>query len=55
MRERIFDPLGMRETNFHVPPGEIDRLPAFYFFNRRTSKLDFLPTWQTVHGSGLES
>lgn len=41
MRERIFDPLGMRETNFHVPPGEIDRLPAFYFFNRRTSKLYF--------------
>ena len=37
MRERIFDPLGMRDTAFHVPPGKIKRLPAFYFFNRHTN------------------
>ena len=41
MRERIFDPLGMKDTAFHVPPEKIDRLPAFYFFNRQTNKLDF--------------
>ena len=41
LRERIFDPLGMKDTAFHVPPEKIDRLPAFYFFNRQTNKLDF--------------
>jgi len=41
MRERIFDPLGMKDTAFHLPPEKIDRLPAFYFFNRQTNKLDF--------------
>lgn len=41
MRERIFDPLGMKDTAFHVPPEKIDRLPAFYFFNRETNTLDF--------------
>ncbi len=41
MRERIFDPLGMKDTAFHVPPEKIDRLPAFYFFNRQTNTLDF--------------
>jgi CubicO group peptidase (beta-lactamase class C family) len=41
LRERIFDPLGMKDTAFHVPPEKVDRLPAFYFFNRQTDKLDF--------------
>ena len=41
MRERIFDPLGMKDTAFYVPPEKIDRLPGFYFFNRQTNKLDF--------------
>lgn len=41
MRERIFDPLGMKDTAFHVPSGKIERLPAFYFFNRQTNKLEF--------------
>ncbi|HEX4207966.1 MAG TPA: serine hydrolase domain-containing protein [Ktedonobacteraceae bacterium] len=40
MRERIFDPLGMKDTAFHVPAEKIDRLPSFYFFNRQTNKLD---------------
>ena len=40
MRERIFGPLGMKDTEFHVPPEKIDRLAAFYFFNRQTNKLD---------------
>ncbi len=41
MRERIFDPLGMKDTAFYVPPEKIDRLPGFYFFNRQANKLDF--------------
>lgn len=41
MRERIFDPLGMKDTAFHVPPEKINRLPAFYFFNHEKNKLDF--------------
>jgi CubicO group peptidase (beta-lactamase class C family) len=41
LKERIFDPPGMRDTVFYVPPEKIDRLPTFYFFNRQTNKLDF--------------
>src|SRR4051794_21389364 len=41
MRERIFDPLGMKDTAFHLPAEKIGRLPAFYFFNRQMNKLDF--------------
>lgn len=40
MRERIFGPLGMKDTAFHVPSEKIDRLPTFYFFNRQKSTLD---------------
>ena len=40
MRERIFDPLGMKDMAFHVPPGKNERLPAVYSFNRETSRLD---------------
>jgi CubicO group peptidase (beta-lactamase class C family) len=40
LRERIFDPLGMKDTAFHVPPGKIDRLPEVYRFNHQTNTLD---------------
>ena len=30
LRERIFDPLGMPDTGFHVPVEELDRLPVCY-------------------------
>ena len=40
MRQRIFDPLGMKDTAFHVPSEKIERLPACYFFNRQTNTLD---------------
>jgi CubicO group peptidase (beta-lactamase class C family) len=36
LRERIFDPLGMKDTGFHVPADKIDRLPPLY-----------APDWQT--------
>jgi CubicO group peptidase (beta-lactamase class C family) len=40
LRERLFDPLGMKETGFHVPPEKIDRLPSCYFLNRKTNSLN---------------
>jgi CubicO group peptidase (beta-lactamase class C family) len=40
LRERIFDPLGMKDTAFHVPPEKINRLPGVYFFNRQANTLD---------------
>lgn len=30
LRDRIFDPLGMTDTGFHVPADKIDRLPPSY-------------------------
>lgn len=30
LRERIFDPLGMKDTGFHVPADQIHRLPPLY-------------------------
>jgi len=65
MRERIFDPLGMKDTAFHVPSEKIGRLPGFYFFNRQTSTLDLFdgvensawrhePTFESA-GGGLVS
>jgi CubicO group peptidase (beta-lactamase class C family) len=40
MRERIFDPLGMKDTGFYVPSEKIHRLPGAYFFNQQTKTLD---------------
>jgi len=40
MRERIFEPLGMKDTAFHVPPEKIGRLPGFYSFDRQTNRLE---------------
>ncbi|MFE0420994.1 serine hydrolase domain-containing protein [Streptomyces sp. NPDC058953] len=30
LRERVFEPLGMTDTGFHVPADKIDRLPPLY-------------------------
>lgn len=40
LRERIFDPLGMKDTAFHVPAEKADRLPGFYGFNQQTNALE---------------
>jgi len=40
LSDRIFDPLGMKDTAFHVPPEKIDRLPELYRFNHQTNTLD---------------
>jgi len=39
MRERIFEPLGMKDTGFRVPAGKANRLPGFYFFDRQSKTL----------------
>ena len=39
LRERIFDPLGMRDTGFHVPDVKLDRLATGYSIDRATQKL----------------
>jgi CubicO group peptidase (beta-lactamase class C family) len=38
LRERIFDPLGMKDTGFHVPADQIDRLPPSYAPDPRTGE-----------------
>jgi CubicO group peptidase (beta-lactamase class C family) len=35
-RERLFDPLGMNDTGFHVPPEKLDRLPPTYMADAET-------------------
>ncbi|MER6946798.1 serine hydrolase domain-containing protein [Nonomuraea sp. NPDC000554] len=38
LRERIFDPLGMKDTGFHVPADQIDRLPPLYVPDPQTGE-----------------
>jgi CubicO group peptidase (beta-lactamase class C family) len=40
MKERIFDPLGMTDTSFSIPPDKLDRLPMTYMKNFSTGQLD---------------
>jgi CubicO group peptidase (beta-lactamase class C family) len=44
MRERIFDPLGMKDTAFHVPAEKIDRLPRSISSIIRRTSWTFLTT-----------
>ncbi|WP_433191023.1 serine hydrolase domain-containing protein [Actinoallomurus sp. CA-150999] len=47
LRERIFDPLGMKDTGFHVPADKIDRLPPLYTPDPQTG--EFL-VWDEAEG-----
>ncbi|MDF2670016.1 MAG: serine hydrolase [Paenibacillus sp.] len=38
-RERIFDPLGMKDTGFHVPAHKLERLPPSYMTNPQNGEL----------------
>ena len=40
LRERIFAPLGMADTGFHVPPDKLDRLPSSYWTNFETGRFE---------------
>jgi CubicO group peptidase (beta-lactamase class C family) len=65
MHERIFEPLGMKDTAFHVASEGLDRLPPCYCFNRQTNKLEVFDdpassSWRSVPpsesgGGGLVS
>jgi CubicO group peptidase (beta-lactamase class C family) len=39
LRERIFEPLGMKDTAFHVPDDKVERLATCYRFDRRSGRL----------------
>lgn len=39
LREKIFEPLGMRDTGFQVPEAKLDRLPACYGTDMATGRL----------------
>ena len=40
LRERLFEPLGMKDTAFSVPASKMDRLPGCYQFNHDSQKLE---------------
>jgi CubicO group peptidase (beta-lactamase class C family) len=39
LRERIFEPLGMKDTGFFVPPQKLDRLATSYWVDDKTGAL----------------
>ncbi|MZQ81246.1 serine hydrolase [Paenibacillus sp. 5J-6] len=47
LRDRIFDPLGMKDTSFHVPDNKIDRLPPLYAPNPQTGEFN---VWDEAKG-----
>jgi CubicO group peptidase (beta-lactamase class C family) len=50
LRERVFEPLGMRDTEFYLSPGKTDRLAAVYSMNG--GKLERAPTPGNAVGQG---
>jgi CubicO group peptidase (beta-lactamase class C family) len=40
LRERLFEPLGMRDTGFSVPATQINRLATSYWTNAETGALE---------------
>jgi CubicO group peptidase (beta-lactamase class C family) len=38
LRERLFEPLGMKDTGFSVPPNQVDRFGAVYFVDPVTGE-----------------
>ena len=42
LRERIFDPLGMKDTGFSVPASKVDRLATSYWTNYKTGKIEVM-------------
>ncbi len=50
LRERIFIPLGMKDTQFYVPSEKLDRLAVVYNFEN--GKLNRAPNTSTMTGQG---
>jgi CubicO group peptidase (beta-lactamase class C family) len=40
LRERLFEPLGMKDTAFSVPASKLDRLPDMYQFNHDSKEFE---------------
>lgn len=40
LKERIFDPLGMKDTGFSVSPSQLSRLTSCYYFNSEIGELE---------------
>ncbi|MEU9204751.1 serine hydrolase domain-containing protein [Streptomyces sp. NPDC048332] len=47
LRERVFDPLGMKDTGFHVPADRLDRLPPLYAPDPETGEFH---VWDEAEG-----
>ncbi|MFD8705652.1 serine hydrolase domain-containing protein [Kitasatospora sp. NPDC059648] len=47
LRERIFEPLGMKDTGFHVPADKMDRLPPLYAPDPQTGEFQ---VWDEAEG-----
>ncbi|UCM89673.1 serine hydrolase domain-containing protein [Streptomyces marincola] len=47
LRERVFGPLGMRDTGFHVPADDMDRLPPLYAPDPQTGEFH---VWDEAEG-----
>ncbi len=54
-RERIFGPLGMEDTSFHVPAEKLDRLASCYAANSETGALELYDEPTTASGAALPS
>lgn len=51
LQERIFEPLGMRDTGFHIPGPELGRLPACYGTDMASGELVVLYEAAGGHGA----
>ncbi|MFI0975832.1 serine hydrolase domain-containing protein [Streptomyces sp. NPDC021093] len=52
LQERVFAPLGMKDTGFHVPAEKIHRLPTSYAHDQETGKL---AVWDEAAGGAYSS
>jgi CubicO group peptidase (beta-lactamase class C family) len=58
LRERLFDPLGMKDTAFSVPTSKLDRLPGCYRFNHESKEFEVFDSAQNseyIHPPAFES
>lgn len=49
MRQYIFEPLGMKDTYFHVPMTKADRLPSVYTENEKNQIISWAPEFRNIH------
>ncbi|MFI0790325.1 serine hydrolase domain-containing protein [Streptomyces lydicus] len=52
LRERVFGPLGMKDTGFHVPADKIDRMPTLYAPDPQTGEFT---VWDEAEGGRWSS